>query len=86
LLNHFGRSTSFTLLDVDAPSELAETLLAVAKDLGLAMVHITLAAETAGAKYPCRLTLIRPDLFVCWQGNSYNGAAAILNRVRGETV
>ncbi|KAL4866722.1 FAD binding domain-containing protein [Aspergillus spectabilis] len=83
LHDHFGKQ--FTLLNVGASKDTVNRFLAVAKSNGLPVVELQIAPQIAGSKYPAKLTLIRPDQYISWQGGDYD-AEKIIGQATGQTL
>lgn len=81
LLDHFGEV--FTLLDVEAGEEQVASFLNAATRVGLPLTRLKLSAALARSKYPADITIIRPDQYICWQGNQSSDPTSIINRIRG---
>ena len=81
LLDHFG--TGFTLLDIEAVEGQVSSLLDYANQVGLPITRLQLPAAIARGKYPARITLIRPDQYISWQGDEIKDAHSIIDTTRG---
>ncbi|WP_374943969.1 FAD-dependent monooxygenase [Sphingomonas sp.] len=83
LYDMFG--PGFTLLcRPDADSHDVREAIAEAADAPLAIVR--LSAQEAGTLYPARLTLVRPDQYVAWRGDSWQPGVLGLATGRGASA
>jgi 2-polyprenyl-6-methoxyphenol hydroxylase-like FAD-dependent oxidoreductase len=81
LLDHFGRG--FTLLDVEAEDALVRRFLDAAESVGFPLTRLKLGASVARSKYPASITLIRPDQYISWQGDTCDDPGSVIDRIRG---
>jgi hypothetical protein len=80
LYDHLG--TGFSLLRF-APNRAAEDIAVAAQKRGIPLLIVDVPMPEARALYPCELTLIRPDQYVAWRGNSVEDADTLLRMVTG---
>jgi 2-polyprenyl-6-methoxyphenol hydroxylase-like FAD-dependent oxidoreductase len=82
LIDHFGKG--FTLLDVDALEVQVTRFLNAVARAGLPFTHLRLSASLARTKYPAKITIIRPDQYVCWQGDESEDPDSVIDKIRGK--
>ncbi|KAL2835032.1 FAD binding domain-containing protein [Aspergillus cavernicola] len=80
LHDHFGKQ--FTLLNVGASKDIVDRFLSAATSLGLSVVELQIVPQIAGTKYPAKLTLIRPDQYISWQGDECD-AEKVIRQITG---
>lgn len=76
----------FTLLRLD-PQVKVGSLVAAAARRGVPMTVLDVEADEAGALYPCKLLLSRPDQHVAWRGDKLpDNPLALIDQVRGASA
>ncbi|KAL2833991.1 FAD binding domain-containing protein [Aspergillus pseudoustus] len=80
---HDRLGPGFTLLTIGGRQEEAAKFLSVAKSLGVPVIDLDIAPEIAQGKYPAKLTLIRPDQYIAWQGDKCD-PEDVLHHVSGK--
>ncbi|WP_375398118.1 FAD-dependent monooxygenase [uncultured Sphingomonas sp.] len=70
LYDAFGKGFAL-LCRPDADPADARRAVAEASAQGEPLVVVDLSVDEAADRYPCSLTLVRPDQFVAWRGNSW---------------
>ena len=73
----------FTLLRLGADPADAGPFVAAARELGLPLAVVDVAANDVRDLYNADLALIRPDQIVAWRGNAIADAESVLRRVVG---
>lgn len=73
----------FTLLRLGADPADAAPFVAAARELGLPLAVVDVAANDVRDLYNADLALIRPDQIVAWRGNAIADAESVLRRVVG---
>ncbi|MFM0740558.1 FAD-dependent monooxygenase [Paraburkholderia xenovorans] len=73
----------FTLLDLGADPAALARLTDAAAQAGVPLSVLSLPVDSARARYPATLTLIRPDQHIAWQGNRIDDALDVIARVSG---
>lgn len=73
----------FTLLDTGAPGEYGNRLSEAARALGVPLTTVRISSSLAQPHYPSKLTLIRPDQHVAWQGDAIDDPHGVLARITG---
>lgn len=84
LIDHFGKS--FTLLDVEASKVQVARFLEAASRVGVPFTYLALPASVVQDKYPAKITIIRPDQYVSWQGDTSENHGAIIDQIRGKDL
>lgn len=82
LIDHFGRG--FSLLDVEALEVHVTRFLKAAARAGLPFTYVKLPASLARSKYPATITIIRPDQYVCWQGDEFEDPDSVIDKISGK--
>jgi hypothetical protein len=78
--------SDFTLLRLNPQVEVGALVVAAARH-GVPMTRLDMEADEAGALYPHKLLLSRPDQHVAWRGNKLpDNPIALIDQVRGASA
>jgi hypothetical protein len=79
-------SSDFSLLRLDPRVDVGG-LVAAAARRGVPMTVLDVEADEAGALYPCKMLLSRPDQHVAWRGDKLpDNPIALIDHVRGASA